>query len=384
MAKVGYQVVHAVSGRVRLKVPRVRGDLAYRERLKSLLAARAGVTQVRLAAEAQSVVVSYDPQVLPPETIEACLAPLIQRAAHRKSPEPPSRAGDLRGDRPAIKFDRALSLVAATTLSAYEQQQVEDISLWLAATPGDIEQGIGKLLDTVASAAQTLIADSVLQKAQQSLAKASEHWRSDWQHIQPAAGVADYHQLQHAALQFCDKLADGVSRQAATSGAVKGGLSDAAGLLGAGLDIPLSVLMALRAVHRVGLCYGCRPGTKYEKQMLWVILALGTATTTADKERAVQAWRACQVLLYPQILKDLVQASAEADACDVMLESLVKAVIGHFAGQECGGALPVVGAALGAWGEVSLINDICRAARRVYQVRWLTANKKLVPTSTVK
>lgn len=382
--KIACQVAHAVPGRMRLKIPRVRGDLEYRERLQTSLAALAGVTQVRLAAEAQSVVVIYDPKVLPPETVEECLAPLVQRAAHRKSPEPRSGVNDRPDHKIAIKFDRDLSFYAPTTLKAYEQKQAIEISLWLSERPKEIEQDIGKIWDTVASATQALIPDGVFKKVQQSFVTATEHWKSDWQHIKPAAGVEDCHQLQHAELKFCDQLADGVSKHAATIGAVEGGLSDAAGLLGAGFDLPLSVLMALQTVRRIGLCYGYSPVTKYEKQMIWVILALGTATTSADKQKAVEAWRESQVLLYPQILKDLVQASVQADAFDVMLETLVRAVIGHIAEKESGGSLPVLGVALGAYGGLSLIKGVCRAARRVYQFRWLTDNGKLIPGSTMK
>jgi hypothetical protein len=121
------------------------------------------------------------------------------------------------------------------------------------------------------------------------------------------------------------------------------------------------------------------PGTKNDKQMAWVILALGVATTSGDKAKAIQAWRDCQLLLCSQTLKDMVQASTETGTCDSMLESLARQVVGRFMEKESAGVLPVAGAALGAWGEVSLIKDVSLAARRVYQVRWLVDNQKLEP-----
>lgn len=60
--KIDFQVAHAISGRMRLKIPRVRTDLEFRYRLKMLLEAVEGVTQGRVDADAQSVVVNYDPE----------------------------------------------------------------------------------------------------------------------------------------------------------------------------------------------------------------------------------------------------------------------------------------------------------------------------------
>lgn len=43
--KIDFQVAHAISGRMCLKIPRVRTDLDFRYRLKMLLEAVEGVTQ---------------------------------------------------------------------------------------------------------------------------------------------------------------------------------------------------------------------------------------------------------------------------------------------------------------------------------------------------
>ena len=43
--KIDFQVAHAISGRMRLKIPRVRTDLDFRYRLKMLPEAVEGVTQ---------------------------------------------------------------------------------------------------------------------------------------------------------------------------------------------------------------------------------------------------------------------------------------------------------------------------------------------------
>ena len=84
--QVVFRVAHAISGRIRLKIPRLRTDLDFRYRLKALIESVDGVTQVRVNPEAQSIVVCYDPRTVPPTTVQARLAPLPQRAADRDSP----------------------------------------------------------------------------------------------------------------------------------------------------------------------------------------------------------------------------------------------------------------------------------------------------------
>jgi len=379
--QVVFQVAHAISGRIRLKIPRLRTDLDFRYRVKVLMEAVQGVDEVCLNPEAQSIIVHYDPKALPPATVQARLSPIIQRAAHRESPGQPGPGGVQPGDRLAVKFDNDLTLYGSATLTHYEQEQVEEISLWLSDMPGGLDEGIGRVFDTVESAVEELIPDGVVQKVLQSLQTVADDWQADWQSLKSAAGVEDYRQLKQAELDFCDKLADGVRKKAIATGAVKGSLGDFAGVLGEGFSLPLSVLLALQTAHRIGLCYGYSPETKDDRQLAWVILALGTATTPEDKRAAVKAWRDCHLLLYPQILKDLLEKPIAAATVGGMLGSLARQVVGRVIEKESGGMLPVVGPALSAWGEISLLEGGCLAARRVFQVRWLTDNEKLEPGS---
>jgi len=86
--QVVFQVAHAISGRIRLKIPRLRTDLDFRYRVKVLMEAVQGV-------------------------------------------DPP-------GDRLAVKFDNDLTLYTTATLTLYQQEQVEEYSLWLFDKPGEL------------------------------------------------------------------------------------------------------------------------------------------------------------------------------------------------------------------------------------------------------
>ncbi|WP_420894949.1 HMA2 domain-containing protein, partial [Sorangium cellulosum] len=58
----GVDVVHAIPGRVRLRLPRLRRDAAFGPLLEAGLIAVPGVLSVRLAEGAASAVVEHDPR----------------------------------------------------------------------------------------------------------------------------------------------------------------------------------------------------------------------------------------------------------------------------------------------------------------------------------
>ncbi|MCP6762410.1 MAG: hypothetical protein NHB32_27495 [Fischerella sp. CENA71] len=61
-AKITYNIVHAIPGRIRMSVPKLAHDRNYAKRLERLLAADPQVTNVRLNCDAASVAIAYQPK----------------------------------------------------------------------------------------------------------------------------------------------------------------------------------------------------------------------------------------------------------------------------------------------------------------------------------
>lgn len=91
---VAYDVVHALPGRVRLRIPRLKHDAAFAERYNRFVAAQPGVRAVRVNRACASVVVAYDLARLDPADAAAALTTLTRRqrddAASRSPAAPPS------------------------------------------------------------------------------------------------------------------------------------------------------------------------------------------------------------------------------------------------------------------------------------------------------
>ncbi len=79
--KVKYSVVHALPGRVRFRIPRLRHDSSYVQRLQMLLEAEDLVTDVRMKPAASSVTVTYKSSDIAAKKIASHLVYIIQAAS---------------------------------------------------------------------------------------------------------------------------------------------------------------------------------------------------------------------------------------------------------------------------------------------------------------
>ena len=379
LPQLTYRVVHAIHGRLRLRIPNLRSDSDYCYRLKALVESVESVNKVRLNPDAQSIIIYYDPKTLTGITLLSRLSPIIEQAAAPSSQKQLQLATARPREKLVIEIDGEKILLTSETIIPYEQEQVRAIGQWLSEEPGKLSKGIDKLFNSGAEVAEWLIPSGLIQKMLHKIETSTDNWQTEWKHQLPLAQVEDYRQLKQAELTFCDRLAEAAKKQAVASGAIEGGLTAWGGWLGEGVDLPLSLLLAWKTVCRIGLCYGYSPEAKTDKQLAWVILAMATATTLKEKKKAIKTWHQLNQLLYPQILKDLVQASLEGDTFETMLESLIKQIFKSVVEKENKESLPILGTVLGVQGGASLIEDVSLAAHRVFQTRWLLENEKLRP-----
>lgn len=80
LEKNDYQVVHAISGRIRIKNSRLKRDTRYGKELQQLIKSLNAVTDVRISPATASIVVSYNPKSVEDKIIKTELANCIQQA----------------------------------------------------------------------------------------------------------------------------------------------------------------------------------------------------------------------------------------------------------------------------------------------------------------
>lgn len=89
-------VVHAITGRVRLRVARLGDDSAYGPALEATLRRLPGVSAVRVATGAESVIVEHDPEALDVAAITWAVLNAPADIAPRAIPSPPAESADAR------------------------------------------------------------------------------------------------------------------------------------------------------------------------------------------------------------------------------------------------------------------------------------------------
>lgn len=79
---MNYQVVHSITGRCRLRIPRIAWDLEYASKLQWLIESLNFVTDIRINTAASSVIVNYDEQVssaVAQEQLATCIQQAIKQ-----------------------------------------------------------------------------------------------------------------------------------------------------------------------------------------------------------------------------------------------------------------------------------------------------------------
>lgn len=96
MSNLAYDVLHQTSGRIRVRLCRLKGDRPFQDRLHALLKSRPGVNSVRITGECASLVICFNEQSFSPED---CLSGLTEEAVlNVEIPTGASTGGTLRGN----------------------------------------------------------------------------------------------------------------------------------------------------------------------------------------------------------------------------------------------------------------------------------------------
>lgn len=260
-------------------------------------------------------------------------------------------------------------------MTPYEQKVLKQIRAWQAEPPSWGTRLLAKPGAKVADAIRVVVPTAALRAA---LSGADRLGRklSDERSILKRAGVASLAALRDAPLEVCDRLARTVARRAMALGGGTGAVFGIAGGLGLVADVPTLLTLALRTVHRVGFCYGEDPGTGDERRLSVGIFALVSANSADEKLRALAALHGAGDPLLDAAWRDGVERVTERElakeATVYSLQNLARAIGINLGQRKAAGAVPVVGAAVGAAVNAWYLSDVAQTARYVFQERWLT------------
>lgn len=271
--------------------------------------------------------------------------------------------------------------------SDYLMQQYALIKAWENEEPGVVSKTFGKLLSPVGKLISVVVPEKVIESAINA-ANAAAQYLTDTDDVLRDGNVESIEELRTKDLKLCDEMADSVHNWAvgiATAEGVAGGF---VGLPGLAADIPFITTLALRTIHKIGVCYGYVAdvsNAEEEKAFVLGVLATANASTLGEKASFILGLKQISLLIQRNAWKKL----AEMGTANLLAKSIVSVrqaakLIGvNLTKRKASQSIPFIGGAVGAALNASFINDIAWAARRSYQRRWLEENKVIEPEASV-
>lgn len=266
-------------------------------------------------------------------------------------------------------------------LTSYEEEQTTQIRKWKAEEPGVVSKALNVVLTPVNWLFQKIIPPKAIQGAIDG-ANQLGGLLADSKDILRDGRVITISELRYKDLQLSDKLADDVHNWAIGIAAAEGAGTGALGVLGIAVDIPAVITLALRTIHKIGLCYGYECSSQDDKDFILAVLAASGANSMEEKITALTTLRAIEVTIAKQTWKSIAEKAAKErlskEAAINGLRNLAKQLGINLTKRKALVAIPVIGAAVGGTVNGWYLKEVGWAARRAFQERWLIDNNKII------
>lgn len=255
-----------------------------------------------------------------------------------------------------------------SSLNAYEAEQVREIALWKSERPSLLLESYRSLTRPLSRLVARAVPKEMAREALRKVEKLAEV-EDPASDIFKAAGISAVPNLLDRPLEECDQLSRMVSARAehlallegvvpATIGAVT---PPGGGGAAAVLDIPVLLEASVRAIRRIGHCYGFPLDSEADRRFLLAILDIANQDDPAGQEEdRHRLWELASTAEKKVEGSAAANEIAEAVVDDIPIESI-----------------PVVGEVANLVLDFAFIRRVDATARRVFQERWLRANGKV-------
>jgi len=266
-------------------------------------------------------------------------------------------------------------------LTSYERKQLMEIQKWKKEEPTVISKAFGIILSPVTWLINKIIPVAAIRGALDFTSSAAE-WLTDTNDILRDAKVNSISELKNHNLEVSDALSNEVHNWAIGIASVEGGGAGAAGLPGMAFDIPAIIVLALRTIHKIGVCYGYEVKDKSDKDFVLAIMAVSGSNDMGEKLAALSTLRSIEVMIAKTTWKKMAEKAAtnqmSKEASVIALKKLAEQLGINLTKRKALQAIPAIGAFVGASVNGWYIKEVGWAARRSFQERWLIDNQKII------
>jgi hypothetical protein len=244
------------------------------------------------------------------------------------------------------------------TLTEHEERIVMEIARWKAEKPSRVARAFEALRKPLNEFTGRVVSGSTVRSLCARVESLVDP-QAGRDEIARAAGVSAVEELAYRSLEECDQLAQDVSVHAQRRAIVESAAAGVGGIAGAALYVPVLLGAAIRAIRRIGHCYGYPLTTERDRHYVLGVLELATA----EEPEVRQSIRTRLYLLMhdPKMAPLELDGVRRALAEDLVIE-----------------ALPILGEVAAVVLDYAFMRRVDNAARRVFQERWLRRRGKVL------
>lgn len=262
----------------------------------------------------------------------------------------------------------------------YERGQIGEVAEWKADEPGVISKRFGQAMEPLAWAIRMVVPEAAIRGAL-SLSNSAARWMTDTNDVVRDGGVSNIAELRTKELKLSDRLANEVHNWAIGLAVAEGTGTGMFGLPALAADIPTIITLALRTIHKIGVCYGYEAKTEADEKFVLGILAASGANTIEEKTVAITTLRVIETILAKQTWKKITENAAQQqiskEGAILTVKALARQLGINITKRKALAAIPVIGAAISGSVNGWYIKEVGWAARRLFQDRWLLENHKV-------
>jgi len=265
-------------------------------------------------------------------------------------------------------------VAAHLRLNEYEHSQLHAIRHWLT------HNAVGMPSIAASRAITPLLPSQGLRVLRATCDRLLGSADQEWAHLKTQLGrqlaadhleIRDWQDLQQQPLQVCDRLQARVQAIALGSATLEGLLTAPLEGVGELADVALALLLGLKTIQHVGLCYGFGAATPLEQEMVWGTLATSFATTALERQHTLGSLLVRDPELVRETVAELLTDTALETLTDTTAEAVFERAIIHLSEELSGELVPLVGVVLGVVANEQFATQVATTARYVYQLRWL-------------
>jgi hypothetical protein len=275
--------------------------------------------------------------------------------------------------------------VSEKAAKKYEARQITRIHKWRQRRPGLIARTLGFLTTPIVYLFRRIIPPNAVEATLHGNMWLARRWARERKTLS-SLGVSDVAELSMAELLHSDRAVRKIHRRAVW---LAGSIGFVAGIFGIfALPVGMAGMLnvALRTIHRVGLCYGYPATNEAERLFIYYTLSLAGHRSPQEKAHSLAALRELQAMI--------AAAPPEPDApVDASIRQKVFTIAHHDFSREITKqlvdvriltAIPGIGAIVGIIVDTNYMRSVGWAARHAYQMRWLNERSRLPETLRVE